>query len=372
MTRHRRSERWAQVGTAAGLTTVVVAALAVNAPAKTHIRLTLTATPHAPGASGVAKLTLRTGPKGRLIVKARHLSGGKSFDVVVNKVKIGTLVTGKSGSGTAKFSTSPSGRAKVLGVDPQGAQIAVRDRETGDDDLEGNMPDDHPGSAIGCCLGNQDDDDDPNGECENLTAAECLSEGGTPTTATSCLPNPCGNQPLPATVACCLTHSATGAFVDDDPNVECEDLTAADCRAQGGRATTATGCVPNPCESQPPPTTVVCCLAHSAIGAFVDDDPEVECEDDVSQAECATEGGMVVQATSCDPNPCQPVSPPNLVICCVSQGDQGEHEGEPQTESPECEHITADECRASGGTVSSAASCVPDPCVASPSGAFLN
>jgi len=56
-----------------------------------------------------------------------------------------------------------------------------------------------------------------------------------------------------------------------------------------------------PCPSQPPPTPVVCCIAHSAAGAFVDDDPEVECEDDVSSAECAAQGGMVVHATSCDP-----------------------------------------------------------------------
>jgi len=252
----------------------------------------------------------------------RRLPGGKLFDVVVNHVKVGTLVTGAGGQGIAKFSTSPRGHIAALGFDPQGAQIAVRDDETGDDDLEGDMSDDHPQSAIGCCLGDRGDDGgDGEVECENLTAAECSAEQGTPTTATSCLPNPCSTQP--------------------------------------------------------PPTPVVCCRAQSATGAFLDDDPEVECEDDVSQAECATQGGMVVQATSCDPNPCQPTPPPNLVICCVSRGDQGDQEGDQgedvsPTEPPQCERLTASDCSDEGGTVSSATSCMPNPCVASPCGAFLD
>ncbi len=319
MARHRRSERWAQIATAVGVAVVVVAALAVGARAKTHIRQTLHATAHAPRASGVAQLMMKTGSKGNFTIKVRGLPGGKVFDVVVNNVKVGTLVTGVRGRGTAKFSTSPKGRVADLGFDPQGADIAVRDDETGDDDLMGDMTDDHPDSAIGCCLGNK----------------------------------------------------------DDDGEVECEDLTAAECSAEGGTATTATSCLPNPCGSQPPPTPVVCCLAHSASGAFLDDDPEVECEDDVSQAECATQGGMVVQATSCDPNPCQPAPPPNLVICCVSQGDQGDQEGDqgedvPRTEPPQCARLTASDCSDEGGTVSSAASCMPNPCVASPCGAFLD
>jgi hypothetical protein len=174
----------------------------------------------------------------------------------------------------------------ALGFDPQGEHIAIRDEETGDDDLDTDMPDDNPDSAIGCCVGT---------ECEDETAAECTASGGTPT--------PSG------------------------------------------------GCLPDPCNGNPPPATVVCCRTTSAGGAFVDDDPENECEDDVSSAECAAQGGMVVQATSCEPNPCQPTPPPNLVICCVSDGGESE-----------CEHITADECTTAGGTVNSATSCDPDPC----------
>jgi hypothetical protein len=275
------------LGIFVGIVAAVAAVLAVDATAKTKIRQTLTATVHAPGASGVARLVLRTPSTGKFTVKARRLPGSKTFDVVVNKVKVGTLKTGPSGNGTAKFSNPAAGHAAALGFDPRGAQIAVRDEETGDDDLDSDMPDDHPDSAIGCCLEH---------ECEDeMTAAECTAHGGTPTAAG--------------------------------------------------------GCLPDPCNSNPPPPTTVCCRTTSAGGAFVDDDPENECDDDESSAECAAKGGVVVQATSCEPNPCQPTPPPQLVICCVP--DEGESE---------CEHVTADHCTAAGGTVSSATSCEHDPC----------
>ena len=267
-----------------------VAAVAIAGPvdalAKTKIKQTLTPTVHAPGASGAARLLLRTPTTGKFTIKARRLPGGKTFDVVVNKVKVGTLTTSPGGSGTLKFSNPPVGRASTLGFDPRGAQIAVRDDETGDDDLDTDMPDDNPDSAIGCCIG---------AECEDETATECSEHGGTPTASA--------------------------------------------------------GCLPDPCNGNPPPATVVCCRTTSAGGAFVDDDPETECDDDVSSAECAAHGGMVVQASSCDPNPCQPTPPPDLVICCVPDGDHAE-----------CEHITSGECTAEGGTVNGAASCDSDPC----------
>jgi hypothetical protein len=289
----KRSGQWLGWATLAVIAVAVVAAWGSSTKGKTKVRATLHATVHAPHAKGLAKLALRKGPKGTFIVKARGLSGGQSFDVVVNRVKVGTLVTGPGGSGVAKFSTSPRGHTTMLGFDPRGGEIEVRD-ENGDDDLDGDMSDDNPDSAIGCCVGERDDDEDEV-DCERKTAAECTAEGGTPSTAPTCLPNPC--------------------------------------------ATT------------PPPTKVVCCESSSAGGAFVDDDPEVECEDDITQTECAKRGGMVVQATSCDPNPCQPVPPPQLVICCV-----------PDESEMECERLTSDHCTAVHGTPSSATSCDNDPC----------
>ena len=287
MTTHRWGERAGWV-----VAVAVMCALPVGAAPKMKLTQALTATSHAPGASGTAKLVLKNGSHGRFSIRAKHLRGDASFDVVVNGVKVGRLVTGPRGGGIARFS-SPKGRGGRLGFDPRGAHVAVRADDTGEDDLEGDMPDDHPDSAIGCCVGERDDDDE----------------------------------------------------------VECELRTADGCSAHGGRPTTATSCLPNPCGTNPPPATVICCRSSSARGAFVDDDPEVECEDDVSQAECAEHGGMVVQARSCEPNPCQPVPPPDVVVCCVPDEDESE-----------CEHVTRQHCSDAGGTVSTATSCAAHPC----------
>src|SRR5262249_14918505 len=137
---------------------------------------------------------------------------------------------------------------------------------------------------------------------------------------------------------------------DDDRETECEDMTATRCTAHGGTPTTATSCLPDPCASNPPSTTPVCCVAKDMSGTSDDDDPEVECER-LSATDCASRNGMVVQAISCDPNPCQPVPPPQLVICCV-----------PDDEESECEHLTPDHCSAVHGTASTPTSCDADPC----------
>ncbi|HLY39023.1 MAG TPA: hypothetical protein VKU61_13355 [Candidatus Binatia bacterium] len=285
---------------AAALAGSIVSALPGDASARTRIVQALSPTAHAPGARGTAKLVMPSGSKGRFSIKARHLAGDTSFDVVVNKVKVGTLATGPGGSGIARFSTSPRGRSAMLGFDPRGAEIEVRDADSGDDDLDTDMPDDHPDSAIGCCLGENDDDQ--------------------------------------------------GDEEGDHGETECHELTAAECGAKGGTATTATSCLPNPCGQNPPPSTTVCCLAHDGEGESDDDDPEVECEH-LSSSDCAAGNGTTVQATSCDPNPCLPVPPPQLVICCVP--DDGESE---------CERLTPDHCTAAKGTASTATSCDPDPC----------
>src|SRR5690349_10621525 len=156
-----------------GMLAAVIIALPVHAGAKTHIVQPLSPTVHAPGASGTAKLVMKSGTQGRFSVRARHLAAGKSFDVVVNGVKVGTLATGATGGGIARFSTSPHGHNALLGFDPRGNHVEVRDSGTGDDDLDSDMPDDNGDSAIGCCLGNKDGET----ECEDLTAAECGAQG---------------------------------------------------------------------------------------------------------------------------------------------------------------------------------------------------
>jgi hypothetical protein len=263
-----------------------------SAGAAVHVNQTLSPTSFAPKASGKASLALKTASNGRLRLAARKLPAGATFDVVANGIKVGTLDTGKRGSGKARLSTRPHGAEGLLGFEPRGATLAVRDGD-GNDVLEGTMPDDSVDpSEVACCL-----PDDGKVECEDRTADECTAKGGTVAATATCLPNPCGDAPPPAggEVICCLADSATGAFADDDPEVECEDRTPAECAAQGGTVVQATSCDPNPCAPVSPPTVVVCCTPE--------DEGEMECELRTPD-HCAARNGTVSTATSCDPNPC--------------------------------------------------------------------
>jgi hypothetical protein len=263
----------------------------------------LTPTASAPGARGKAQLKLKTGKAGKFVVSAGRLAPNHSFDVVVGGVKVGSLQTNGGGGGRARFSTAPHGSDAVLGFDPRGMSVSVRDASDGEDDLVADVPDDNPGDG-----------------------------------------------------ACCLTSG--------DGETECEDISADACTAAGGTVAASASCLPDPCGSTPPGSGTVCCTNQTH-----DDESESECEDEISDADCAAAGGMVVQATSCDPNPCQATPPPSVVACCSAQssGDGGD------AESPECEVKSADACTAEGGTATTATSCSPDPCKAgSPSGAFVD
>ncbi len=254
-----------------------------------------------PNAQGVAAASIHAkANRGNFRVSGRNLKPGTTFGISVAGVRIGSLTTNAAGAGVARFSSSPRANAQPLGVDPRGKLVEVSD-DQGEDVMETDMPDDTEDQGnVQCCLA-----DDDGAECEETTADECTTEGGTNLGTGTCFPNPCPtSQPM--------------------PDIQC--------------------CKPN------------------------DDGPE--CEEE-SAAECSGDGGVNMGTGSCEPNPCA-ATPPNVVRCCVSQGDQGQQEGEPQTEPPECEQLTAADCADEGGTVSSAASCAPNPCVSSPSGAFLN
>ena len=254
-----------------------------------------------PNAQGVAAASIHAkANRGKFRVSGRNLKPGTTFGISVAGVRIGSLTTNAAGAGVARFSSSPGANAQPLGVDPRGKLVEVSD-DQGEDVMETDMPDDTEDQGnVQCCLA-----DDDGAECEETTADECTTEGGTNLGTGTCFPNPCPtSQPM--------------------PDIQC--------------------CKPN------------------------DDGPE--CEEE-SAAECSGDGGVNMGTGSCEPNPCA-ATPPNVVRCCVSQGDQGQQEGEPQTEPPECEQLTAADCADEGGTVSSAASCAPNPCVSSPSGAFLN
>jgi hypothetical protein len=69
------------------------------------------------------------------------------------------------------------------------------------------------------------------------------------------------------------------------------------------------------------------------------------------------QGGVVVQAASCVPNPYASVTPPadGDVQCCLAD-DSG----------PACEDRTPSECAVAGGVNLGAGTCTPDPCAGLP------
>lgn len=263
-----------------------------------HSNQTLTATSNAPSAHGKAHLTLQSSKKGKFSLVATHLKGNTTYDVIVRGVKVTQIHTSNGGSGKALFSTKPNTKSTLLGFDPSGGQVLVRETDDGEDVLVGGMPEDNAGE-VACCLSQGEDNGQTEVECEDMTAAECTAEGGT-------------------------VGMAAG--------------------------TTAASCLPDPCATTPPPNGIVCCT-----NATDDDQSEAECEDVTTQAECADNGGTVVQAASCDPNPCQVTPPTDQAACCITQTDEGESE-------TECKVISSAACTAAGGTAPGAATCDTDPC----------
>jgi hypothetical protein len=292
---------------AVGAVALLTAATA-GASSDANVQTPLTPTASAASARGKVKLKLKTGKPGRFVLSAGRLTPGHTFDVVVGGVKVGSFSTNGGGGGHMRFSTKPHGAESVLGFDPRGMSVSVRDAQDGDDDLVTDVPDDTPGDG-----------------------------------------------------ACCLTNG--------DGETECEDIAADACVTAGGTVAASASCLPDPCAATPPSGSTVCCTNQTH-----DDESESECEDEISDADCAAAGGLVVQATSCDANPCQATPPANVFACCSAHsggdggGDESSHGG-----GLECEVRSADACAAEGGTTTAATSCTPDPCNAgSPSGAFID
>lgn len=243
-------------GLAAG---ALLLALPVAASAaRVVVKQSLAPTAAAPaGASGKVQLVQGGSSKAKFMVRARGLEARHGYDVVVDDAVVGGFGTNPHGAGHAIFlARKGGGKAKAilrLDFDPRGASVAVRDRETGEDVLTGEVPGDggSTSGAFACCQGHENDEGE--GECEEKTPDACIAAGGTPNAATSCLPNPCV-APV-ATVCCVPEGSTTGAFVggdDDDDDAAnkqacLEGATDDECRAQGGRVVSAPSCDPNPC-----------------------------------------------------------------------------------------------------------------------------
>jgi len=253
----------------------------------THVETRLAPTGADPNAAGDARLTVRSRRgqlDARLDLRVRNLDAGAHFEIVLDGVRIAELQTNGGGAGKLRLRTRPrAGRDVLLGVDPRGRALAVRD-VAGAEVLSATVSNGSlDPTKVRCCL-----PDDSGSECEDRTAAECTAAGGVDLGPGSCLPNPCADAPVPGSdVVCCLP---------DDSGPECEDRTAAECSAAGGINLGPGTCLPNPCAPVTPPgdADIRCCLA---------DDSGPECEDR-TVAECDAAGGVNIGAGVCAPGVC--------------------------------------------------------------------
>lgn len=267
-------------------------------PRAARVKEVLAPTSAAPDARGRVKLLIKSSSRAKLKLLASKLEGGRSYDLLVGGVKVGTLSTSPGGVGRASFSASPGARDAMLGFDPRGEQMTVRDQEDGDDVLVGDLPADDPAS-VACCL-IEADDDGPELECEDLTAEECAAAGGTPQAADSCLPNPCATAPpVGEELVCC-----TNATHDDESEAECEEVaTAAECAALDGTLIAAASCDDDPCNGAAPVDRTACCVPDD------DGSGEIDCEV-LSTAACVARGGTTIgtgtgtAAATCGGDPC--------------------------------------------------------------------
>jgi len=278
--RQNGAARWAIAG-AVALAAVAGASTARAASVKSKTDLAPTAADA--DARGKVQFVLKNADDGKLVVRVGRLAPDASFDLLADGVKVGTIETTGGGGGRIRLRSAPRGNDELLGFDPRGAVLTVRDAN-GDDVLAGTVSDDTiEDGKIACCI-----PDDSGAECEDRTEADCAAQGGTVTTSNTCLPNPCTDVPVPGMdVVCCIP---------DDGGAECEDRTEADCAAQGGTVVDATSCDPNPCAATPPAEDeIACCVPHGGEPA--------ECETTSPDA-CTALGGTATAATSCTPDPC--------------------------------------------------------------------
>jgi len=278
--------------------------------ARTNIRQDLRATGIDPDARGRSKVNIRhlkSGVDGKLRVNVHRLNPGSTFEVVVDSVRIGTLTTNGGGNGRARFRTAPRAGDQLLGVDPRGKLLEVSD-DDGDDVLEVEIDDDQDPTHVRCCIAEHEEGGEAEVECEDeLTADECTAAGGTNLGAGSCVADPCGGGP------------------------------------GGGEE-------------------IRCCIPDHD-----DDGPECELE---TAAECSQHQGVNLGAGTCEADLCGSTPPPEEIRCCLPDGHDGD-EGEEENEGPECEQESPLECDIRGGHNIGAGSCEGNPCLASPSGAFL-
>src|SRR5262249_19206174 len=79
---------------------------------------------------------------------------------------------------------------------------------------------------------------------------------------------------------------------------------------------------------------------------------------------CAAENGVVVMASSCEPDPCPPPTSTDIVRCCIAEdsGDSSDGENDNEDNQAECEQLSTAECANENGTPMGTGSCDPNPC----------
>lgn len=254
--------------------------------------LQLVATGIDPDASGRAKLRVRRADDGRFEVRLKGLEPGAAYQLVFSDIAVSEVIADDKGRARARLRSRPrSSTDGLLGFDPRGSILLVRNA-AGEDVLAGDVPAGGNGfdeTKIVCCV-----PDDDGAECEDRTADECLQEGGTVSTATTCLPNPCDTVTAPTDddVICCLP---------DDSGPQCEDRTVAECSAGGGLVVAAGSCLDNPCAAVPSVDDDTRCCEP--------DDGGPGCEDRLP-AECLARGGVDIGAGMCSIDSCAGVPIP--------------------------------------------------------------
>jgi len=166
-------------------------------------------------ASGDAKLVVKNKSDGKFEIKGKKLDRNATYEVLADGVLVGQFTTGNGGSGRLRFRSHPHSKDVLLGFDPRGALIVVRNA-AGQDVLAVQLADndDLSDGDVICCI-----PEDSGPECEDRTPAQCAIEGGVNAGAGTCTPNPCESIPPPSanatvTIKCEVRSNRSRISVD--------------------------------------------------------------------------------------------------------------------------------------------------------------
>lgn len=153
-------------------------------------------------ASGGVKLVVKNRSDGKFEIKGKKLDADATYDVLVDGVLVGQFTTTGGGNGRLRFRSRPHSNDALLGFDPRGALVVVRNA-AGADVLAVQLTDSGAptGDDIICCI-----PDDSGPECEDRTPAECAVAGGVNAGTGTCALDSCAAVPPPSSNATVLVR----------------------------------------------------------------------------------------------------------------------------------------------------------------------